>query len=237
MHGGHLFRSLALVVALGTGLATAAGAAEKDSNLSQEAKGDRGVLSDSALAHELYDYGKKSKDALAVIAAAKIAAGVATQEGKSEKAEEGEGKAPAQGQAGTDSASAPPSVDTMVATARQLAGDDKALQAMIDDVAATRGKGLVGGALVRYDTVRGGYTDAYRGMSFRGNSTAEVAVVGDGDTDLDLFIYDENGNLICQDLNYSDRSYCRWVPRWTGPFTIKIRNNGGVSNSYVMMTN
>jgi hypothetical protein len=234
MHGGHLFRSLAVIVALGAGWATGA-AAEKESNLSQEAKGDRGVLSDAALAHELYEYGKKSKDALAVIAAAKIAAGVPTQEGKSAKAEESEGKAPAPG--GKDAASAPPGLDDMLATARQLAGDDKALQAMIADVEATRGKGRVGGALVRYDTVRGGYTDSYRGMSFRGNSTAEVAVVGDGDTDLDLFVYDENGNLICQDLNYSDQSFCRWVPRWTGPFTVKIRNNGGVSNSYVMMTN
>ena len=65
----------------------------------------------------------------------------------------------------------------------------------------------------------------------------EVAVVGDGDTDLDLYIYDSNGNLIEKDDDYTDTCYCSWTPKWTGAFTIKIKNRGGVCNYYTLYTN
>ena len=66
---------------------------------------------------------------------------------------------------------------------------------------------------------------------------AEVAGVGDGDTDLDLYIYDSNGNLIEKDDDYTDTCYCSWTPKWTGAFTIKIKNRGGVCNYYTLYTN
>jgi hypothetical protein len=61
-----------------------------------------------------------------------------------------------------------------------------------------------------------------------------VYVSGDGDTDLDLFIYDENGVLIDSDTDYGDECVVTVVPNWTGRFTIQIRNLGSVYNRYTL---
>jgi hypothetical protein len=70
-----------------------------------------------------------------------------------------------------------------------------------------------------------------------GGALAMVMVIGDGDTDLDIVVRDENGNVVCQDLGPTDNCLVRWVPGWTGRFTIEITNLGPVYNNYVLMTN
>jgi hypothetical protein len=72
---------------------------------------------------------------------------------------------------------------------------------------------------------------------FRAGELAEVFVSGDGDTDLDLRIYDESGNLIDEDTGLSDDCHAAWTPRWTGEFTVQIVNLGSVYNEYCMSTN
>jgi hypothetical protein len=76
-------------------------------------------------------------------------------------------------------------------------------------------------------------TDTYR-VTFKAGVEAMVLVSGDGDTDLDLYIYDENGNLIDSDTDSMDTMICTWTPKWTGKFTIKIKNLGSVRNYYTM---
>lgn len=66
---------------------------------------------------------------------------------------------------------------------------------------------------------------------------AEILVSGDGDTDLDLYVYDENGNYITSDADYTDDCYVRFYPAWTGQFRLKIVNRGGIYNNYVILTN
>ena len=61
--------------------------------------------------------------------------------------------------------------------------------------------------------------------------------MGDGDTDLDLYVYDENGNLIDKDIDSTDTMLCMWTPKWTGEFIIKIKNLGSVRNYYTLWTN
>lgn len=78
-------------------------------------------------------------------------------------------------------------------------------------------------------------TDTYS-VKFKGGEEAMVVVIGDGDTDLDLYIYDENGNLIESDTDTSDTLVAIWTPKWTGKFTIEIRNLGSVRNYYTMWT-
>ena len=86
------------------------------------------------------------------------------------------------------------------------------------------------------DTVRAHGTDVYE-IQFAGGRLAEVLLSGDGDTDLDLFVYDEYGNEVCSDVSFDDQEYCSWRPRWTGFFTIEIENLGGVYNVYTLTTN
>jgi hypothetical protein len=96
--------------------------------------------------------------------------------------------------------------------------------------------GTVGGSTRTVEQVKANITDVYN-LSFIAGQEAIVDVKGDGDTDLDLYIYDSSGNLITKDEDYTDHCVARWTPKWTGKFTIKIKNRGGVPNSYVMTTN
>lgn len=66
------------------------------------------------------------------------------------------------------------------------------------------------------------------GRSFR------IVVDGDGDTDLDAFLYDENDNLLDQDIDLTDFCILEVRPRWTGNFRLEIRNLGTVYNQYVL---
>jgi len=79
-------------------------------------------------------------------------------------------------------------------------------------------------------------SDTYT-IRFRAGEVARVAVIGDGDTDLDLYVYDEFGNLIGSDADYTDQCIVTWVPRWTGVFTIQVVNRGNVYNVYRLQTN
>ena len=131
-----------------------------------------------------------------------------------------------------------PAAGSLFELAEEYAGDNQSLLALIRDSmsrVATM-KGRVHGAAVHVDRVSASGTDTFREI-YRAKEIAEVCIVGDGDTDLDLFIYDENGNLICEDIGFTDRAYCNWTPRWEGLFEIVIENLGGVYNEYRLFTN
>ena len=74
-------------------------------------------------------------------------------------------------------------------------------------------------------------------MKFWASELAEVCVSGDGDTDLDLYVYDANGNLIGSDTDYTDECVVRWVPAWTGTFIVKVVNRGALYNNFAIWTN
>jgi hypothetical protein len=74
-------------------------------------------------------------------------------------------------------------------------------------------------------------------ITFRGGETAMIVVEGDGDTDLDLYVYDENGHLVDCDTDATDFCVAVWNPRWTGVFHVVIRNLGSVYNVYYLETN
>jgi len=67
-------------------------------------------------------------------------------------------------------------------------------------------------------------------VNFFGSDNAAIVISGDGDTDLDLFVYDANGNLIGSDTDRSDDCVVRFQPYWTGTFRIEVRNLGSVYN-------
>lgn len=133
-------------------------------------------------------------------------------------------------------ADAPVTADAMFAKARELAADDEALLGLIDDAMAETGRGRIGGAVEWLSRLPSGQTDVWE-IPYYGNSYAEVAVVGDGDANLDVAVTDENGNVICYDVSWSDKLYCDWTPSWDGYFYVTVQNMGGSRNSYYLMTN
>jgi len=94
----------------------------------------------------------------------------------------------------------------------------------------------VGGASSATRVIAGRDTHTFT-RSFYGGETARVIVRGDGDSDLDLFIYDEFGNLVAKDDDDTDYCVCTWVPRRTGRFTIRVVNVGRAANLYCITTN
>lgn len=133
-------------------------------------------------------------------------------------------------------ADAPATAADMFAKAKDLAADDEAVLGLIDDAMAEGSRGRIGGSVEWLSRLPSGQTDVWE-IPFYGNSYAEVAVVGDGDANLDVAVTDENGNVICYDVSWSDKLYCDWTPAWDGYFYVTVQNMGGSRNSYYLLTN
>ena len=133
-------------------------------------------------------------------------------------------------------ADSPVTAEAMFSKARDFASDDEAVLALIDDALAEGARGRVGGSVEWLSRLPSGQTDVWE-IPFQGDAFAEVAVVGDGDANLDVAVTDENGNVICYDVSGSDRLYCDWTPAWDGFFYVTVQNMGGARNSYYLMTN
>lgn len=202
--------------------------------MAQEKKETTGSIPQSEntvrMAAELSKYGYANNDALSLIQAARLAKQANLVKETAEKTEE-------QGQESVGEKKGNVSLDPakLLADAKVKAGEDGVLQALIAEV-QSQVRGATTGPKYSSTYVKAKGTDVYR-ISFRAGQTAIVTVIGDGDTDLDLYVYDENGNLIDKDVDYSDDCVVTFTPRWTGVFVIKVVNRGNVYNSYVMRTN
>ena len=202
-------------------------------DLNDDAKGKTKAssgMSYLSVSARLADIAEANKDPLLMVAAARLEAMASTTDKEQEKVSGGEGA--------TSGAEKPERLPLYV-MAEEFADDDEKLLELIreDRVStSTRTRQLRGGPVAHEDTVFANSTDTYR-LVFNSGATAEVAVLGDGDTDLDLRIFDENGNVVCEDLDFTDRTYCNWRPRWRGSFRIEIKNLGAVYNRYTMFAN
>ncbi len=124
-----------------------------------------------------------------------------------------------------------------LASARDLAGDDVALLAVIDDIAARGTRGVVSGPVYSRASIRTGGTNRYPGLDFRGGEFAQVYLEAREPVNLVLRIYDSAGRTVCADTSVSHIAHCYWVPSDTDRFTLVVENRGGMSTAYALMTN
>lgn len=128
----------------------------------------------------------------------------------------------------------------LLADAKKYAGRDKVVvnyAKQVEKMVNSGGtRGAVGGPRYGEGRVYGKTYKDYE-VKFWASELAEVIVIGDGDNDLDLYIYDQNGNLIASDTDYTDQCVCRWVPAWTGAFRIRIVNRGAIYSDFAIATN
>ena len=87
------------------------------------------------------------------------------------------------------------------------------------------------GAGCRTDVVRPDGNNIYM-MEFRGGEATAISVSGDGDTDLDITVLDEFGNVVAIASGLSDTENIGWVPSVTGTYFIVVMNHGDVYNRY-----
>ena len=186
------------------------------------------------LATDLVKYGYAQQSALPLIDAMQIISENPTQPldaGKASETVEGsqEGK---KGMVTLD-------FNTIAADAKKFAdGDENILKLIAQVEADAQGahRGAVNGPREGYYAVNGNGVDTFE-ISFVKGYLAEIGVAGDGDTDLDLYVFDSNGNPIASDESYSGDCYVNWVPAWTGRYIVKVVNRGPVYNRYVIVTN
>src|SRR4051812_23551580 len=91
--------------------------------------------------------------------------------------------------------------------------------------------GSFDGLIIGAEIVEANDTDVYK-FSFYAGSPAIVAISGDGDTRLDLRVYDGYGRLVASDVGPGDDKRVQWYPTQSGYFFIKVRNLGPVYNNY-----
>ncbi len=230
-------KTLAVVLSSTAALALTLPAAAQDktgTNVNPEAAASpAGGAATLGLAAELYALGLAQGDALTVLTAAKLAMSVEVTEGGEVK-KTTSGDMPAEDAEG--SAEAPVDATVMLAKAKELAAGDEALLGLIADAEAESSRGRIGGAVQWLSRLPAGQTDVWE-IPFYGNSYGEIAVVGDGDANLDIVVTDENGNVFCYDVSWSDNLYCDFTPAWDGYFYVTVENLGRSRNSYYLMTN
>lgn len=212
------------------GISTFSFAQEKKTELKGNPSKDVAAI---RTANELAKYGYQQYSASALLEAAKILIATPTQELKTE------GEAPSTDAKDKKSSSKPEFTPiNLLADARKYSNKDENLLALIEktekSINAVK-RGAVSGPKQGVYVVSTGGDDSFQ-VKFWGEELAEILASGDGDSDLDLYVYDNNGNLVAYDNDYTDDCYVRWVPARTGSFTIKIHNNG-IANRYVIVTN
>jgi hypothetical protein len=131
-------------------------------------------------------------------------------------------------------------VNQLIKDARVFANNDKQLlksiAALEEKAKKPKSKGSVGGSVSRSYRVDG-YSSRTLYGTFRGGELTELAILGDGDTDLDVYIYNADGYLVASDTDDSDKCYLTWRPQYTSSYRIVIKNRGRFYNNFVLMTN
>ena len=174
------------------------------------------------LAYQLADHARAAGDVRALIVAARIVTSVPTGGTN--------GKLPGR----TDDAQG--LYDEAVALAR----GDAPLVAEIESARSEASRGVICapgcGALRTVHQLPAGDKWTVR-LNARGGEPLIVGVRREGKTGMDLKVYDEFGNLVCQDLSQRATLYCRVNPIWSGPFSAVVANHGARIVAVAMVTN
>lgn len=195
---------------------------------------ETGPLRTLALGQDLFAYGLAQEDPVMVLSAAKITGSVFIED-VARNTQTRPGATPGS----DDSTPADPAVTTaaqMYQIAYDLAEGDDYLQGLIEDASVEGSRGRVGGATRTLNRLQAGYVDMVR-LEFEGGILAELAILGNDGSNLDLKVIDEKGKTICQEQGASDKLYCAWTPTQDGVFFAEVENVSSKRKSYYVLTN
>jgi hypothetical protein len=209
-------------------------AAETEENISMEKGEDNEAaqaIANLALAEQLAELGRAQRSPLLLASAAQILnnAGTFTEE-EMEREQEGSETAEGTKEAATSIGNTPASLFAEAIAVANERGD-VAFAAILESESRVGGtRGVVGGARFNITTVWSRDTYNFR---FQAGRLATIRVVGDGD-DIELYVYDANGNLIARDAaGFSTVRSVSWTPSWTGNFRVVVRNPGNFGVPWV----
>lgn len=217
---------------LATLLATASPSAADPANVAPARSGTDGAAGRIVLAQQTYQAAMQQGDTILLLAAIRLARSVTVRQ-PTGWAKTTEGKPAADPVAGRAAAPDPASPQVL-AIAQALAGEDYALQDIVYDLDAQRPHGRLPTAIKAMSDLAGGQTDTWR-IALFGDVAAELGLIGDGDTTLDLTVTDDSGNVVCALPPGTTPALCRFTPARNGFFSVRIRNHGEVLNSYQLV--
>ncbi len=96
--------------------------------------------------------------------------------------------------------------------------------------------GHVSSPIGHYDTVPADDTDTYH-LTFSAGHPAELEANDFGSGDIDLFVYDADGDLVDQDTMSDGDPMCFWTPSVTQTYTVHLVNRTGHAISYELTSN
>jgi hypothetical protein len=199
--------------------------------LAAPASAEPSLVRQAQLSAELYALGLEARDPVTILTAAKL------RKQMSFTRDDSKGFTAPGDVAGVTKQAAPVTWQEMLAEARDFAAGDAAVLGLIEDLENEAGKGVATGQVYSISTIRDGGTDTYDPLPFRGGEYAEVYVESRDGSDLNVYIYDAQGRLVCSDTDISAISYCGWRPADSGSFTIEVKNRGQGGAGYSLMTN
>ncbi|POZ50884.1 hypothetical protein [Methylovulum psychrotolerans] len=82
----------------------------------------------------------------------------------------------------------------------------------------------------KFDRLDEGDSDSFSFNLRKGNSYKIVSVCDKDCSDLDLALYDENGNKISKDAGIDSMPVVEATPKWTGNFSLKVKMYSCKSN-------
>ena len=168
------------------------------------------------LSAELYAAGTAAQDPLLLIAAAQLRKSLAF-------------RGPAE--------AAPLEWQVMLSEAQAFAAGDEALLGIIADVQAEASKGVASGPVYQIGRLTPGAVDKFPAMAFAAGDYAEIYVEAKSATDLNLRVFDSQGQLVCADTDPSPIAYCGWTAATGGDFAVQVENLGPQDTGYALMTN
>lgn len=126
--------------------------------------------------------------------------------------------------------------EQLLADAKLLAAGDNTLIDLIDQVSEMEARGSVGGRTYDTDRVPGLGAIIYT-VKFMENTYCEASCIGDGDTNLEIEVYNDKNELVTSGTSNDDRCYVSWRPTSTRKFKIKVVNKGRVFNEITFTHN
>ena len=178
------------------------------------------AITQTVTAAEVADWARQRRDARAMIVAARMLGEV--------QRPRGEGDEPFLTQA------------SLLEEATSFAGSDRAL---LDEISRLRSpdKGVRAspfgpGPIVVVRRLRARETYAFT-IDARRHEVLRVAAIGDGDTNIDLTLRDQNGVVLCADGSRDHYPVCTLARPQGGPVRIEIVNRGEVWSRVQILTN
>lgn len=198
------------------------------------------VIASWKMAHKLAAYGYENGSAFALTEAADILVGI-PMNAETIKLDEAGAQNPDQRVKETKPAL---SIDQLVADAMEMSGNNPSIAERVEEIKRRQAqaadlayaRGAVGGAYVVSGTV---YASSYQvyACEFEGGEMAHIAVVGDGDSDLDIIIMDANKKIVASDESYDLDCEVMFMPEETGVYYMKVVNNDDICNNFTLATN